>query len=180
MVTSLGTLAPPLRPWNVWEVVGAAVIPNQVSSSCSFTNGLIIINKIGLKAKIWDFEGCFLQFVKCAMKAMRGRGWKLYAFCWLCHSRPKLVSSQLFHTHIQTHGEKYKVCRTSFTLSKLLCHVLLRHGRYVHLTVTHPAGLMDLRFIFPPRLALKHNLLKLQTDNKTTVKQIPNHWKTII
>lgn len=150
-------LLPPTNPAEAleyWEVVIATGLPIQVSSNCSFTNRLINVIKTGLKAKSWDFDGCFLQFVQ-GMKAMRGRGWKLYAFCRLCHSGPELVSSQLFHTHIQTHGEEYKVCRTGFTLSKLFCHVLLRHGRYVHLTVTHPAGWMDLRFIFPPRLALK-------------------------
>lgn len=145
---------PPPKSWNVWEVVIATVLPIQVSSSCSFTNRLINVIKIGLKAKSWDFDGCFLQFVQ-GMKAMRGRGWKLYAFCRLCHLGPELVSSQLFHTHIQTHREEYKVCRTSFTLSKLFCHVLLRHGWYVHLTVTHPAGWIYRRFIFPHRLVLK-------------------------
>lgn len=53
------------------------------------------------------------------MKAMRGRGCKLCTFCRLCHLGPGIVSSQLFHAHIQTHGEEYKVCKTSYSTSKL-------------------------------------------------------------
>lgn len=54
----------------------------------------------------------------------------VHTFCRLCHLGPGLVSSQLFHAHIQTWSKEYKVFEPATeNFGKLLSHVLLKAGR---------------------------------------------------
>lgn len=170
---------PPPRPQNVWEAVLATALASYWSRS--FTKRLVNVIKIRLKAKSWDFDGCFFsQFVP-GMKARRGRGWETVAFCRLCHSGPELVSSQLFHTHIQTRRgieSMREQLRSKQTFLPCVAATRLKcasdgdspcrtDGR-----VSGPSVLLH---------APSHpNLFKLQPDNSTKVKQIPNNWKARI
>lgn len=56
----------------------------------------------------------------------------VHTFCRLCHLGPRLVSSQLFHAHIQTWSKEYKVFEPDTeNFGKLLSHVLLKAGRSI-------------------------------------------------
>lgn len=79
-------------------------------------------------------DGLLFNSLFTEWKVRRRCGWKLCTFCRLCHLGTGLLSSQLFHAHIQTQSRECKVFNPDTLRAnsgKLLSHVSLQPERSI-------------------------------------------------